>query len=290
MNKKLLIRSTVLGVMVMVALLLLIVHVVISKKTHLYCAYSTQDGFWNFHKEVLIKRGETLDIGVGLSERNGLPLEGKLVSFIQWRNGFFFSSSLTSASGVASVSYPASIDAELNSVSRIFVFYAGNFVYQSHFCVVPVKVVNERFEYATTAPEGKSVHQNIAAGYVVYPPIGWGVAHRANYTNINFGPGVSSDHGLGGIEVFEDPKFVSADDFFNHLSRADGTYINLRPTVVDGYKAVRYDRKDLALGQGVVTLKGNRLYHLYIQSQNKEDLEKFDYMVASLNFSEPLHK
>ena len=77
-------------------------------KTLLNCAYSSQDGFHNFHSVITVAPSESIQIGVGLVRENGQPLADKEIRFGAPDQGTLSTySGKTSSSGLALVTYTA---------------------------------------------------------------------------------------------------------------------------------------------------------------------------------------
>jgi len=112
-----------------------------------------------------------------------------------------------------------------------------------------------------------------------YPSVWQAAINQYNKNNSLFGPGANSGSGAGGVEVFDG---TSIDDF---LKGVDATYSDKVDITVSGVKGIYTHYNGFPLsGVQSVLFKDNKIYNIYINSEDAEQIRLFNQLLLSFKF------
>ncbi|MAF80599.1 hypothetical protein CL628_01150 [bacterium] len=125
------------------------------QETTILCAYSDQDGFWNFHNVINVVPGQTQEIGVTLVRKDGTPVGNKQVRFGAPENGTVSTTSAnTTESGVALTTYTPPATAVLGDTDSYTATWPGDSSFAPSSCTVAIKFTPTSTPTVTPTPTG----------------------------------------------------------------------------------------------------------------------------------------
>ncbi len=142
-------------------------------------------------------------------------------------------------------------------------------------------------ETENSAYENWNTFVNPDGGYgFLYSPT-WNAAINVYNNNFTlFGQGVTGQSGMGGVEVREDYKSIKA--YLDSMEDEVGVkYVTLKNVNIDGVTGIRAEYTGYPVkGHVVVLLKNNKIYNIYLNSNEAEEVALFDKLTETFVFSE----